>query len=63
MQFINSKQLAQMLGISARTVEKWGQRKGMPRVKLARSCVRYNSTEVFAWLAARGCFQNSFTAR
>lgn len=56
MQLVTGKELAAMLSVSPRTIERWGQKRNMPRVKMARNCVRYNPTDVVAWLAARGCF-------
>ncbi len=56
MQFVTSRELAAMLRISPRTIEKWGQKRNLPRVKMGRNCVRYIPADVVAWLASRGCF-------
>jgi excisionase family DNA binding protein len=51
--FYSTAELAEMLGLSAVTLEKWRtSRVGPPFLRLGR-CVRYRREDVDAWLVAR----------
>lgn len=52
--FLNTHELASMLGVSAGTVRRWRMLGGgPPYVQLSSQSVRYDRGEVLAWLAER----------
>jgi excisionase family DNA binding protein len=51
---LTTRQVAERLGVSIRTVETWRYRgEGPPGVSLARKAVRYPEAALEAWLAER----------
>jgi predicted DNA-binding transcriptional regulator AlpA len=52
--FLTTAQFAQRIGIRKTTAAGWRSRGVGPKfVRLSRRCVRYDSTAVDAWIAAR----------
>lgn len=57
MQLVTSKELAAMLSVSPRTIESWGNYRGLPKVVISRRCVRYDPMAITRWLVEQGAFQ------
>jgi excisionase family DNA binding protein len=52
--YLTQSQVAEILGVSARTLEMWRVRGGGPQYrKLGARCVRYTLADIEAWISAR----------
>lgn len=49
---LNIKEIAQALGVSTATVNKWKKSEGFPHIKIGKS-VRFRESDVRAWLDAK----------
>ncbi len=51
---LTAEQVAEMTGLSVDTLAQWrSQRRGIPFIKVSRSCVRYRQSDLDAWLASK----------
>lgn len=51
--YVTGRQLADMMGVSERTVERW-RRQGMPSVVWGRKARRYRPSLAMAWAQSKG---------
>lgn len=51
-QYLNSRQVADLVGVTPKTVQKWAERDGLPAIKIGRES-RFRPEDVTAWLAER----------
>lgn len=52
---LNTKEAAEVLGLSPRTLEEYRWRGGGPRyLHLSRNCIRYRHSDLIEWANARG---------
>ncbi len=52
--YLNTEQVAEMLGLEAGTLADWRyQRRGPPWISVTRGCVRYDLDELEVWLESR----------
>jgi predicted DNA-binding transcriptional regulator AlpA len=51
---LRAEDVAEFTGLSVETLAQWrSQRRGIPFVKISRSCVRYRQSDLDSWLAER----------
>lgn len=63
MKLVTAQELAEMLSVSPRTIQEWGQSRGMPRVKLSPRCVRYDPVQIMGWFGEQRAFQKRVKPR
>ena len=51
---LTPEQVAELTGLSIETLAQWrSQKRGIPYVKISRSCVRYRQADLDAWISER----------
>ena len=51
---LTPEDVARITGLSVETLAQWrSQRRGIPYVKISRSCVRYRQADLDAWISER----------
>lgn len=50
-QYLSTKQLCELYGVSKQAVEQWRKNKGLPYEKLSYKTIRYDINEVKKWIA------------
>lgn len=50
---LRKREVAELVGVSERTVERWSRERGLPRRRVGPNTVRFPEREVLAWIRDR----------